>query len=70
MTNSALLSEINQLPESLKQEALHYISFLNKEYSGRNSENKTSRRVFGLSKGKYKLLPDFDEPIDDFKDYM
>ena len=27
-------------------------------------------RVFGCSKGKYRLDDDFFEPLEDFKDYM
>ena len=26
--------------------------------------------VFGCSKGKYRMADDFDEPLEDFKDYM
>jgi len=32
--------------------------------------NKTSQRVFGSAKGKYILSPDFDEPLEDFAEYM
>jgi hypothetical protein len=31
-------------------------------------ESKTPK--FGSAKGKYKMSDDFDEPLDDFKDYM
>jgi len=27
-------------------------------------------RVFGCSKGKYRMADDFDAPLEDFKDYM
>lgn len=27
-------------------------------------------RIFGNAKGKYQLSNDFDEPLEDFKDYM
>jgi len=27
-------------------------------------------RVFGCAKGQFKMAPDFDEPLEDFKDYM
>jgi len=26
--------------------------------------------VFGCAKGQFKMTPDFDEPLEDFKDYM
>lgn len=29
-----------------------------------------SKRPFGIAKGTIHLAPDFDEPLDDLKDYM
>lgn len=29
-----------------------------------------TKRPFGISKGAFTLSPDFDEPLDDLKDYM
>ncbi|GHB55210.1 type II toxin-antitoxin system VapB family antitoxin [Persicitalea jodogahamensis] len=71
MTEELMSSEIQQLPESLKQEVLHFAQFLRQEKT-RRLENKsnTKERVFGISKGRYKLAPDFDTPLADFKDYM
>lgn len=31
---------------------------------------ETSIPLFGLLKGKIKMAPDFDEPLEDFKEYM
>ena len=28
------------------------------------------KRVFGRAQGKYQMAADFDEPLDDFKEYM
>jgi len=28
------------------------------------------KRVFGRVQGKYQMAADFDEPLDDFKEYM
>jgi hypothetical protein len=70
MNENIILYEINQLPENLKLEALHYILFLKKEYLESNIINKSDKRIFGRVKGKYQLAPDFDEPLDDFKEYM
>ena len=33
-------------------------------------EESLQERVFGCSKGKYRMADDFDAPLDDFKDYM
>ena len=34
------------------------------------AEERPQERVFGCSKGKYRMADDFDAPLDDFKDYM
>lgn len=70
MTEKLILSEMYQLPENLKLEVLHFIAFLKQEYTSQKVEKKVGERIFGKSKGKYKLAPDFDAPIDDFKEYM
>jgi len=31
---------------------------------------KKKDRVFGYAKGKITLKPDFDDPVEDFKEYM
>lgn len=70
MLDNNILYEINQLPDNLKQEALHYIIYLRKEYLQSINKSKNDKRIFGRVKGKYILSPDFDEPLDDFKDYI
>lgn len=69
MTEKIIISQLYQLPENLKVEVLHYIEFLKNQYSEKSKE-KTHKRKFGSSAGKYVLAPDFDAPLDDFKDYM
>jgi Protein of unknown function (DUF2281) len=70
MTEKAVLSEMYQLPENLKLEVLHFVMFLKKDYLSRSAAQKKGERIFGIAKGKYTLAPDFDAPLDDFKDYM
>ena len=70
MSDNNILFEINQLPDNLKQEALHYIIFLKKEYLQSNNAKSTDNRIFGRVRGKYQLAPDFDEPLEDFREYM
>lgn len=71
MTEQLIISEIRMLPESLQLEVLHFAQFLKKEYgSGRKKLSKAKpKRVFGLSKGKYKMAPDFEAPLPEFKEY-
>lgn len=70
ISDKILLSEIHQLPESLKVEVLHFILFLKKEYAPNLERATASKRIFGRTKGKYTLAADFDAPLEDFKDYM
>ena len=33
-------------------------------------DNLKPKRKLGSAKGKIKIMPDFDKPLDDFKEYM
>jgi hypothetical protein len=69
--DSLLFSKINQLPEALKTEAIDFIDFLISKSKKKEREPvKKSKRQFGSLKGKIVMSPDFDEPLEDFKDYM
>ncbi|MBK9249958.1 MAG: DUF2281 domain-containing protein [Ignavibacteria bacterium] len=70
MTDQQIISEIHQLPESAQMEVLHYIFFLKQEHLSPKKSKRSTNRVFGRSKGKYTLSPDFDAPLDDFNEYM
>ena len=70
MSDKMILSEIYQLPESLKKEVMNFIVFLKQDHSVKKTPKSNNQRTFGRSKGRYVLAPDFDAPLDDFKDYM
>lgn len=70
MTEKLILAEIHQLPESLKLEVLHFIVFLKQEHNQKIAPNTKEERIFGKSKGRYKLAADFGAPLEDFKEYM
>jgi hypothetical protein len=36
----------------------------------KKEKKKKRKRGFGSAKGLIKMAPDFDEPLEDFKDYM
>jgi hypothetical protein len=59
-------TKLDALPQNLKQEVADFIDFLLQK------SGKVSKPVpqFGSAKGKIKMSPDFDTPLDDFKDYM
>ena len=60
-------SKINLLPSNLKSEVNDFIEFLLKK--NKTKQNKLVPK-FGCAKGKIYTSPDFDEPLDDFKDYI
>ena len=62
-----LYTKLNYLPTDLKSEVNDFIDFL---LSKRKREIKKKTPKFGCAKGQIYLSPDFDEPLDDFKDYM
>ncbi|MBE9464421.1 antitoxin AF2212-like protein [Dyadobacter subterraneus] len=35
-----------------------------------NLESDNKKRPFGISKGAFEISPDFDDPLDDLKEYM
>jgi len=68
MTDLQLYTELSALPPSLKEEVKDFIAFL-KQKSHRKDE-PLRKRQFGAAKGFFKMREDFDEPLEDFKDYM
>jgi hypothetical protein len=67
MNSLNLYSKLETLPTNLKQEVSDFIDFLVQKSS---QKRKKIIPQFGSAKGKIKMSPDFDEPLDDFKEYM
>jgi hypothetical protein len=68
-----ILNKINMLSLPLAKEASDYIDFLLKEKNNKNSKQKIKAKKplkAGFAKGYFVMKPDFDEPLDDFQDYM
>jgi len=73
MTSLSLYTKIETLPPALKQEAKDFIEYLlekTKKKSINSESQNQSKKAFGSLKGKISLSDDFDEPLEDFKDYM
>lgn len=68
MNDQIILAQLNQLPDNLKNEVMDFIEFLMSK--NQNALTTKNRPKFGSAKGKYKMSVDFDEPLDDFKEYM
>ncbi len=67
MNQAHLYTKINALPNDIKSEVMDFIEFL---LTKKNKEIKKRVPKFGSAKGQIYISSDFDEPLDDFKEYM
>lgn len=67
MDNTLLYNKLASLPENLKAEVEDFIDFL-KSKAKNNKQNSIPQ--FGSGKGMFLMKPDFDHPLNDFKEYM
>ena len=67
MTDSQLIKQINSLPEELKKEVNDFVEFLNQKSK---VKKRIKERKFGYYEGFFKMSPDFNAPLEDFKEYM
>jgi hypothetical protein len=71
-----ILNNVEKLPESVKKAVFLYTEFLASQYGEVNTnereEKPKKRRLSGSMKGTFILpLPDnFDEPLEEFSDYL
>jgi hypothetical protein len=69
MENLNLYTQIESLPEELKNEVKDFVAFLVEKKKKITREGKKERQL-GLAKGLISMKPGFDDPLDDFKEYM
>jgi hypothetical protein len=67
MSNKELIAEIENLPPSLKKEVKLFVDFLKTK---KKPAKKLKKRKFGYAKGFFEMKPGFDDPLEDFKEYM
>lgn len=67
MSTENIYSLLDELPEAQKNEVSDFIVFLSGKYK-KNTPIK--KRQFGCASGLIKISDDFDEPLDEFKEYM
>lgn len=67
MFSLTLYNKLSNLPESLKKEVIEFIDSL---ASKKKSYHSKKERIPGLASGLIFIKDDFDEPLEDFKDYM
>lgn len=67
MADIDMYKKIASLPDELKKEVDDFIDFLiSKKQAGKGE----GTRKAGLAKGLIQMREDFDEPLEDFNDYM
>lgn len=66
MDTLSLYRKFSNLPDSMKSEVSNFIDFL----MSKNKVKTKQKPKFGSAKGMFKLKKNFDDPIDDFKDYQ
>jgi hypothetical protein len=67
MTDVQLYAQITSLPAELKKEVSDFVEFLKQKTK---SKTILKKRQLGAARGLIKMSSDFDEPLEDFKDYM
>ena len=67
MNNLSFYNKFISLPDELKLEVEDFIDFLSLKKELKSSGVKPQ---FGSGKGMFIMKPDFDEPLDDFNEYM
>jgi hypothetical protein len=65
--NINLYNKLATLPDELKAEVSDFIDFLTTKRQKLRDKKKPK---FGSGKGMFVMKPDFDEPLEDFKEYM
>ncbi len=67
MTEVQLHKSLRNLKPSLKAEVYDFVNFL---LTKQERESKTEKPQFGCAKGRFKMSPDFDAPLEDLMEYM
>ena len=68
-----LMKEADGVSDDIIMSTVYYIRFLKNEKKTENVDAKRKgniRELYGIYKGKGWMSDDFDEPLEDFKEYM
>ena len=73
MALDLILQEAEGMSDEALMEVLHYMQFIKVTAAYKQStetSQKRKRRTGGIYQGKIKIAPDFDAPLEDFREYM
>ncbi len=65
-----LKREFPLLPEHLQEQVWNFMLFLKWKHEKEKQAEVAQKPAFGCGSVKGLLAPDFDEPLEEFKDYM
>ena len=72
MLQKLILQEMQLLPETAQMEVFNYLLFIKSKYMKKTNpqKEKAKRPTFGCGSVKITIAEDFDEPLEEFKEYM
>ena len=71
MSEAMFLKKWLNLPENLRKQVEDFMDFLaTKNAKNYKNETEKPKRKLGLGKGMVILMPNFDDPIEGFEEYM
>ncbi len=72
MVSPQLIATLNKLSPDLQSEILHYAEYLASRQTDKQQPELPPKkyRQAGAMKGMFTMSDDFDEPLEDLKDYM
>lgn len=68
--NTSLIEKIKQLPPHYQQEVEDFVDFIREKKLLQNNIVNDRSQLFGVFKGKIKMLEGFDDPIEGMEEYM
>lgn len=69
MEDLPFLEQIRHMPADAQQDIRDYVNYVWEKKLGRQPYDP-KKRLSGVFKGKIWMSADFDEPLEDLKDYM
>ncbi len=70
MSDIQLIQQISSLPKDLQKQVADFVEFLKTKSEAESESKEKKNRQFGKFKGLISMSDDFDEPLEDFKEYM
>ncbi len=70
MLQKLIIQEIQLLPVSVQTEVFHFLLYLKSKHLENGPSQKIKRPYFGCGDVNVVIKPCFDEPLEDFKDYI